>query len=66
MKDFKDRLTSRKFLMAIGAIVGYLLFAFAGQVDLAAALEGIKQVVLAYFVVEGAGDVAGRFKPNGP
>lgn len=60
MKDFLYRLTSRKFLIAIGTIIGIAAAAAAGAVSTAEALDAIWKVAVAYVAAEGAADAAAR------
>ena len=57
MNDFKQRLTSRKFLLTLGAILTALGAGFSGQMDWAQVILAIVVSVLGYIGIEGAADV---------
>lgn len=61
MEEFIKRLTSRKFLLVVAAILGNVLLAWSGSIDWAVAAETIKNLILAYLLVEGAGDALGKY-----
>ena len=58
MNDFKQRLTSRKFLLTLGAILTALGAGFSGQMDWAQVILAIVVSVLGYIGIEGAADIA--------
>ena len=66
MSDLLDRLTSRKFLLAVAGILYVLVQVGAGSVTPDAGLETIKFIITAYLGAEGLADAAGRLKPNVP
>jgi len=57
MNDFKQRLTSRKFLLALGAILTSLGAGLSGQMDWAQVILAIVVSALGYIGIEGAADV---------
>ena len=63
MKELKVRLLgflSRKFLLALGGIVFYLLGGFLGKFDWSVVSDALKLIVLGYIGVEGLGDAVAR------
>lgn len=62
MKDLLVRLTSRKFLLALAAIIGNIAFAISGQLTFDQAFENVKLIVLAYIAAEGTADTIERFQ----
>lgn len=55
--NYLDKLKSRKFQLALGAVLISLGSALSGQLDWGQAINAIIAVVLGYNVVEGARDV---------
>ncbi len=62
MENLKDRITSRKFLLALGALAGYVLLGITGQVEWGEAFDKASYIVMAYIAAEGGADILGRFK----
>lgn len=62
MNDFLTRLTSRKFLLCVLAILYTLGNIALGGIDQASGIETIKQLIIAYLAAEGAADTFGRFR----
>lgn len=62
MTDLKARLTSRKFLMALGVIAFAFLGYATGQMTFDAAITTAKEAAFAYVASEGFGDALSRFK----
>jgi len=62
MTDLKSRLTSRKFLLAIGVIVFAVLGYATGQMSFDAAMTAARDAAFAYIASEGFGDALSRFK----
>lgn len=62
MKDLKDRLTSRKFLFALGALVGYILLGFTGQIEWSDAFDKVSYVLMVYIGAEGAADTVKKLR----
>ena len=60
-QEFLSRLLSRKFLLAVAGIVGFVLLGVSGAMPWAEALDAIMKLILGYIVVEGAGDALGKF-----
>lgn len=58
----KSRYTSRKFLLAVGAVLTALGAAFAGEVDWDSTLKVILAAVVAYSTAEGAKDVVEAYR----
>lgn len=62
MKDWKQKLASRKLWVAIAGFVAGLIMAFGGQESTAATVSGVilqGASVLGYLLAEGAADAAG-------
>jgi len=57
MNEFIQRLTSRKFLLTLGAILTALGAGFSGQMDWAQVILAIVVSALGYIGIEGAADV---------
>lgn len=62
MQDFLQRLTSRKFLLAVASVLFALVQLGAGAITADQAADVIKTVVLGYLAAEGVADTAGRLK----
>ncbi len=58
----KAKLTSRKFIAVVAAAIAALCAAFAGELAWQEATRQVVALVLAYLGVEGAGDVAARWR----
>jgi len=56
MNDFKQRLTSRKFLLTLGAILSSFGAAFAGEITWFQAIIAITISTMGYVGVEGYAD----------
>lgn len=61
MNDLAQRLTSRKFLLALAACVYVLIQAAGGTITAQQAVDGLEKVVGAYLAAEGLADVASRY-----
>lgn len=61
LRDFLARLTSRKFLLALAGIIGNVLLAASGSLDWPMAMDNIKNIILGYLLIEGAGDALGKY-----
>jgi len=61
VEDLWKRLTSRKFLLTVAGIAGFILLGISGSVAWPEALDGIKALILAYLAVEGFGDALGKY-----
>lgn len=57
-----QRLTSRKFLLACAAVLYFAAQIVGGALPVADGLDRIRDVVVAYLAVEGAGDAAARLR----
>lgn len=62
--SFLDRLKSRKFLLAAGGILGYLLLGLTEQMKWPTVMEGIKALIISYLAVEGGADALERMRPE--
>lgn len=62
MKDLKNRLTSRKFLMTIGAVVALVLMGVTGQMEWNDVMEKMSYLVLGYISIEGGNDIVKTWK----
>lgn len=60
-----SRLTSRKFLLAAAAVLYFAAHIVGGAVPVAEGMDRIRDVVVAYLAVEGAGDAAARIGTGG-
>lgn len=66
MSDLVERLTSRKFLLAVAACVYIGVQIAAGSITTNDGLDAIWKIVIGYMAAEGAADAAGRLKPAIP
>ncbi len=60
MSELRTRLTSRKFLIAVAAMVYAIVSEMLGTITPAEAIDTIRTAGLAYIAAEGAADVVGR------
>ena len=62
MTEFIERLSSRKFLLALAGILIQALMVYTGQVEPSAAADATWKLILGYIGAEGLADIVTRIK----
>ena len=66
MSDLVDRLTSRKFLLALAAVIYTVIQVSGGAMTANDGMTHIQIIIAAFMASEGLADAAGRLKPSIP